>query len=507
MSENKNILERVLLLMKYNNKNTLSENLNLIVEQPQYLDENRQSSLATSVGAPNIPFLKVKNQDEWYAAFAVWYAQEIETAISSKLGYGSDNFKCENTNKLNYPIENINLYQSIINNLNPKSSKSDKLTWEEWGPKKYANYNVCRNDLFGVNKPFYKINWSTLSSEYGRLSRNSFKGYNGYIPSYSEVIKAYGPNYSNLINLIDKTQREKLLNLKLNPYKELPYKDTKSVFENKKVDLKSVHDFLTIIQVGLLFTGPAGWLFDALITMGESFMFSIEDEMGANEKGDEMAAFLLILSALPSMKFFVGASQAAKEVYQSVFKKISKGQFTNFSDLEIKFLNDLTKIDVGGLAKDARVLMVKKINEVLSSSSNLSKETIKGLQEVQRKLTSKWVYKLDVVLSIAASFGLTEIGRTFVSSLYQKLFDSGVEMTDEETKILMNDLKKASDPQIEAISKEIEQKPEKAKEFAKNPEYRQKLLTRYDNLKVKKEVLPDTIKINYPKDYDPYSDN
>jgi hypothetical protein len=124
MDNKKELIERVLLLMKYNNEMTLTENIEIISEEPiknlsdyktgndycnrgtvkefQWvpdslngndtfqgnkgycrLSDSKQKNLSQSLGTGaggfwDIPTFKVKTQDEWYAVFAVWLSQMVE---------------------------------------------------------------------------------------------------------------------------------------------------------------------------------------------------------------------------------------------------------------------------------------------------------------------------------------------------------------------------------------------------------------------------------------------
>jgi hypothetical protein len=515
--EKKQLIERILLNMNYNSSKTYSENLEnvQIVEQSSFLSKQQQDNLISSVGSSwgdvGVSQFKVKTQDEWYAVYAVWLAQTIETMIAEKIGYGRTNVKCkDSTGKLRYPQGNKNLTQALSENLIPKKT-TKFISWEDWtgGYPAYMKYEMCINEKIVFDKPFNKINWDNLRSESGRLTRNSFKGYNGYIPSFAEVTKAYGPLYNKFIEVFSKFSSGDLLNLRFEPKSstEVKVDNTNKTFTGNKVDLDSVHDFLTVLQIGLLFTGPVGWLADALITTGESFMFAIEEEIGLNKDGEEMAAFLLVLQALPAMKLFKGASQVAKEVQQSLYRKMAKGQFSNFSNLEMQFLNDLARIDIGSLSREARNVISKKISEALSTPSNLSKETISSLKEIQRKLTSKWIGRLDTVLSIAASFALTEKGRQFATSLFQMVFDSGADASDDEITVIIQEIKQQNDAQTQAIHEEIKKNPENATKYVKDKNYRQKMQKRYENVKVTPSQVSDTTVFTYPKNYNPYEDN
>ncbi len=203
-----NILNRVKLLMEYDEKTTYSENM-LISEQnleydkyykKYYLSKKIQDGLFNSVGVPysnrpNMGIFRVENQDQWYAVYAVWFAQEVEFKIAEKWGWFPEG-RCPKSWKT--PGREVCKTGNLIKRLdyNKKSTTSYNVT------------TICYNEDIAYYKPYDKITFDNgISSSNGLLNKNSIKGYTGHIPSYADVISCYGPNFIEVINKINESPK------------------------------------------------------------------------------------------------------------------------------------------------------------------------------------------------------------------------------------------------------------------------------------------------------------
>jgi hypothetical protein len=292
-NKKKELLERVLLLMKYDNEMTLTENTEIVLEQipnqrlnssdnvaqgvsqPNYktgndycnrgtvkdfqwvedsqgkdifqgkkgycrLSDKKQNILFNSLGVtsslkPNEGAFRVLNQDQWYSVYALFLAQEIEFYKGRNIWNDDPNGYCKGTGVLSMMVRDNNKDISL------QDAFEDKV----------KRRLVCYNDKIAVYKPYDKIDFDNLVSSSGRLSRISIKRYDGYIPSYADVIKAYGyaGNYTNILTALDQ------------------YKDSFSSIGNitnrgEKLATKpttgDVHDVLSLLQIVSVIIPVAG---------------------------------------------------------------------------------------------------------------------------------------------------------------------------------------------------------------------------------------------------------
>ena len=439
-NKKKELLERVLLLMKYNNEMTLTENTQIVSEQtskpkspaeienekaleasqgiirkglaaddyktgndycnrgtvkdlqwePNNLDGNetykgkkgycrlsdsKQRNLAQSLGTGyggewNIPTFIVKTQDEWYAVFAVWLAEMVEVWKFTNLYLNKSGYEggCEkNKLSVNYNGKEMSL-QDLISRYLP-DIKSGKLTkaineqsteprfdgtelqkraiacgWKKstvngviadtygyeksgWecpktgdiktntgnAPQKHIYKFLCYNQDLAVYKPFYKINYGKLTSSAGRLSRTSINRYTGYIPSYAEVIKAYGfgGNVKNIITALSAAKKDDFFIGATN------VKDGKAVGSVSTANAGDVHDVLSLLQIVSLMIPVVGPFVSLGLGIVDSGVYYAQGEKN-------MAALTLGLSILFDLP-----------ILKAGFGNIGKQAISNLTDEEI----------------------------------------------------------------------------------------------------------------------------------------------------------------------------
>jgi hypothetical protein len=497
------LIERILLNMNYNSSKTYSENLESIqiVEQSSIssgiLNQQQQNNLISSVGASwrevGKPNFKVETQDEWYAVFAVWYAQQIETELMLK--YGSDDTKgaCKFNNKLLYPINNKNLTDYLTNRIkfsNPKDS--DKI----------IEQSICYNDVIVYKKPFDKIDYNNLSSNGGRLDKTSFKNYNGYIPSYAEVIRAYGPNFTTLKNLIWKSDKKILKNKYTKsgkPYDASPIENEGSgvgnIFKGSQITSDGVHDFLTALEIGSAFIPGVGLGISFIVGLTDAFMYAVEAETqndkSKQKEANETAIFALLLTILPELKLFTKLSQSSKSIYYSLIKKINSGNLKQISKEEIKFLNDITKWDLSTMSAEIKSKLKKMVVDAMKNK-NIDKETYNSLNKFWKSLEGQHEFK-DTLLGVVAGFGLSQKGRDFVMSLIDIFTSKGIEVTPKQVEEFTKTLKDVKDDEIkmEEFKEDVEKAPrETCVKLLNDSTYLNRKIEEYGLKKAREEIVP-----------------
>jgi hypothetical protein len=495
------LIERILLNMNYNSSKTYSENLESIqiVEQSSVssgiLNQQQQNNLINSVGASwsdvGKPNFKVETQDEWYAVFAVWYAQEIENLLADKYGYNDFQGACKFTNRLAFPQDNKNL-TTYLNYL-VKSSKSSPNT-------QIKEQSICYNDVIVYKKPFSKIDYNNLSSNEGRLSRPSFKNYNGYIPSYAEVIKAYGPNFRTLRDLIWKFDRKKLFNNYTKsgtPYDASPIENAGSgsggIFKGSQITSDGVHDFLTALEIGSAFIPGVGLGISFIVGLTDAFIYAAESQIYNDPKkqkqASETAVFALLLTILPELKLFTRLSQSSKSIYYSLIKKINSGNLKQISKEEIKFLNEIPKWDLSTMSTEIKSKLKKMVVDAMKNK-NLDKETYDSLNKFWKSLEGQYEFK-DTLLGVVAGFGLSQKGRDFVMSLIDIFTSKGIEVTPKQVEEFTKTLEDIKEDEIkmEKFKEDVKKAPkETCEKLLNDSTYLNKKIEEYGLKKIKKEI-------------------
>jgi len=487
--------------MSYNSSKTYSENLGVIKEQTSpILNQKQQDNLINSVGASwsdvGKPNFKVETQDEWYAVFAVWYSQQIETLLFEKYGFDDTKGACSFTNKLSFPQDNKNLTFYLNYLVNAKEN--------------FKEQSICYNDIIVYKKPFDKIDYNNLSSNEGRLDKTSIKNYNGYIPSYAEVIKAYGPSFSVLRNLILKFDKKRLFNNYTKsgkPYDASPIKNSGAgagaLFQGGQITSNGIHNFLTALEVGSAFIPGVGLGISFIVGLTDAFMYASESEIqndpSKKQEAAETAMFALLLTVLPELKLFTRLSQSSKSIYYSLIKKVNSGNLKQISPEEIKFLNNLTTWDLNALSSEIKVKLKKLIVDAMKNK-NIDKATYDSLNKLWKSIEGTHEFK-DTLLGVIAGFGLSKKGRDFVTAVVNKITGKGVEMSEEQVKQLVEIVKDVPEVKQTQLLKDLESKPKETLEkMVNDTAYMKDYLSQYNIPKVE---YRDTVGIDIPADYTP----
>jgi hypothetical protein len=507
------LIERILLNMNYNSSKTYSENLDSvqIVEQSSsgILNQQQQNNLISSVGASwsdvGKPNFKVSTQDEWYAVFAIWYSQQIETLLYEKYGFDDSKGACSFTNKLSFPQDNKNL-TAYLNYL-VKSGPNTQI----------KEQSICYNDVIVYKKPFDKIDYNRLSSNGGKLERTAFKNYNGYIPSYAEVVKAYGPNFRTLKNLILKFDKKRLFNNYTKsgkPYDASPIENAGSgvgmIFKGPQITSEGIHNFLTALEVGSAFVPGVGLGISFIVGLTDAFMYAVEAETqndkSKQKEANETAIFALLLTILPELKLFTKLSQSSKSIYYSLIKKINSGNLKQITQQEINFLNGITQMDLSSMSSEIKSQLKKMVVDAMKNK-NVDKQTYDSLNKLWKSLEGQHEFK-DTLLGVVAGFGLSQKGRDFVMSVINiindKISGKNIEMSKEEGERLITNISKITDEkQQKKLLKDLEEKPmETVVKMVKDTAYQKEFLSVYINPKT--EFIDSTgVSSIIPKDYEP----
>lgn len=160
-----------------------------------FLSKERQKSLGSSVNFNDEDFFPVKDDNEWYAYYALYMAQGVETQVADKWTYNTSTGACKGSSDgskgLNFPNKGT---RNDLNAANLWEAISFNETPNQYGrPRNIEQmYTICFNESIVFGKPLGDIDVNNLTATAGRMDKSSFNRYNGYIPSYAEVIKAYG---------------------------------------------------------------------------------------------------------------------------------------------------------------------------------------------------------------------------------------------------------------------------------------------------------------------------
>ena len=316
------LIKKVILNMKYDSKKTLNENLIVINEESTSCPTNMeydtyykrcklsskiQKNLSTSMGVPQnmngIPNnVLVDNNDEWYAVYALWLAQEIEAYKGRNIWNDDPNGYCKGTGVLSMMVRYEN------NDISLQKAFEDKT----------KRRLVCFNDKIAVYKPYDKIDWNNLSSSSGRVNKNSIKRYDDYIPSYADVIKAYGwqGNYSTIMSGLEKNKDRWHSSANITNRGDVLASKPRTGLENL-----DTHDLLTILQIGSFFLPIIGPIVSLGIGLGDAALYYSEGEEG-------MAALVAGFSFLFDIP---GVKTVFKEFAEGGIKSLTKEELENIA--------------------------------------------------------------------------------------------------------------------------------------------------------------------------------
>jgi hypothetical protein len=356
MSNNKReILKRVLLLMKYDNSKTLNENTEIILEQTinpndyktandwcnrgevknlEWVDDNlnvtdtfkgkkgycrlskkTQDSLKSQYGASGAPYFPAVNQDQWFAIYALWLSQQVEGYKMINIWNTMPTGKCEK-NKL------------YVNLQGQEISLEDALTGEknvQYDGKKMKSLFICYNDDVATYKPYDQIKIKNIISNAGRLDSTSLPRYSGkYIPSFAEVMKGYGytANYSRIMNALNGGKE-----LWQNVGNKVGKGNNSKIYKAGKPSTGNVHDILSLLQVVTVIIPVVGPFLSLGIGLVDSGIYYAEGD----KKMAALTLGLSILFDLPILKAGFGniGKQAIQNLTEEEIIQISKSILEN----------------------------------------------------------------------------------------------------------------------------------------------------------------------------------
>lgn len=470
MSEN--ILNRIKLLMEYDTSKTLSDN-NILLEQEleydkyykkNYLSKKIQSSLFDSVGVPknnrpNMDIFRVDNRDAWYAVYAVWYAQEVEVLLAEKWQYKPEGACPTNWNMPDRKICKKNIVQRLDYNMKTNPNTRDP----------YDVETICYSEQIFYYKPYDNITFdSGVMSTEGKLSSNSFKRYKGHIPSYSDVIKCYGPNYLETMNKIRNMKGDFFYNRASRGQGAGQQSVRLSDLYYKPFSLTSeeIHQILGILEIATAFIPVAGPVISAALGTIDASMYYAEGDT-------DMGLFMLVITILPELKIATNITKSVKLMkgQKSIEAKILAG----------KELKELTKYEKDFI-ESLKTLNPKQLNKEISESIGRRADYI--LQTQKNKLTSEqtsWLKKYSKIynqeffvwdmLVAAAAAAPTNVGQSLLKKL-SSVFEKHQTPLDEETaqKLLKSLSELDSEKTQEELVTVFENNKKEFEAFVKNPE-------------------------------------
>jgi len=393
------------------------------------LSDSRQRNLAQSLGTGaggewNIPTFIVKTNDQWYAVFAVWLAEMVEVwkfinLYLNKSGYEGG---CQKDKLcVNFEGQDISL-QDLISRYLPDIKAGGKLTkavneqqnylileytelqrraiacgWSEstvngiiadtygyekskWecpkthdiqtnkgnsSPKRISKF-LCYNEDLAVYKPFYNINYKNLTSNAGRLHRTSFNRYTRYIPSFAEVVKAYGfgANVKNIITALEAAKFDDYFIGATN------VKNGNAVGTVSTANAGNVHDVLSLLQIVSVIIPVAGPFISLGLGLVDSGIYYAEGETN-------MAALTLGLSILFDLP-----------ILKAGFGNIGKQAISNLTDEEIVQMSKaLLENNTKNLPKNLDEIL-KSVKQEINTNPSVRKQYEQMIKEKSKEILS-----------------------------------------------------------------------------------------------------------------------
>jgi hypothetical protein len=426
MSEN--ILNRVKLLMEYDNSRTYSEN-ELIVEQnleydkyykKYYLSKKRQDELFNSVGVPesnkpNMGIFRVVTEDQWYAVYAVWFAQEVEFKVAEKWGWFPEG-KCPKSWKTpgRESCKSGNLIKRL--DYNKKSTTSYNVT------------TICYNEDIAYYKPYDNITFdSGIDSSSGLLNRNSIKRYTGHIPSYADVVVCYGPNYIDVINKINASPKSAFVNRNAAGMgKGQQSVSAKSLEYKTGLTSDELHNILAVLELGTAFIPVAGPVISAAIG-------SVDAAIYYGEGDKDMGVFMLLVTLLPELKIASNITKSAKLMkgQKMVEKKILSGKpLKNLTIFEIEFIESLKTLNPSKLNSELKESIARRADNILQTQGEKLTEQQKAYLKDYSKIYQTEYFALDLLVT-AAAVSQTNVGKELLKKLSGLFVKNKMELTKE----------------------------------------------------------------------------
>ena len=465
MSEN--ILNRVKLLMEYDTSKTLSENSLLEQEleydnyyKKKFLSKKVQSSLFDSVGVPkssrpNMDMFRVDNRDAWYAVYAVWYAQEVEVLLAERWQYKPEGACSKNMNMPDKKLCNRNIIQRLDYNMKAK------------GKDPYNVETVCYSEQIFYYKPYDSITFEQgVDSSEGKLNQNSFKRYKGYIPSYSDVIKCYGPNYLETMNKIRSTNGSYFYNRNSRGSGAGQQSVRLSDLYYKPFTTDDLHNLLMVLEIGTAFIPVAGPVISAAIGSVDAGLYYAEGDK-------DMGLFMLLVTLVPELKVASNITKSAKLMkgQKEVEKRLLSGKgLKEMGQFELEFIESLRNLNPSQLNKELTESIGRRADNILQTQKNkLTNEQTAWLRKYS-KIYNQEYFILDILVAAAAA-SQTKIGKDLIKKLSDVFKKHNVSLDEEAAQKIIKSFSEIDSPKNqESLVQVFNDNKKEFVAFVNNPE-------------------------------------
>jgi hypothetical protein len=464
MNDYKDILIKTKLLIEYDRGKTVLENNVLLEQQLEYdsyykkefLSKKIQSSLFDSVGVPygarpNESRFRVQTQSEWYAVFALWYSQEIESLLAAKWQY-----KPEGACPKNLKMPKKELCKSNIKKRLEYNSKSS------------ADYNVqtiCYDEEIFYSKPFDKINYNNLTVSDGRLSNSSINRYNGHIPSYADVITCYGPNFIDTFNLIQKSNLSLFYNRSARGMKPGQQSVQLSDITYKGFTMDDLHNLLMVLEIGTAFIPVAGPVISAALGTVDASLYYAEGDK-------DMGVFMLLVTLVPELKVASNITKSAKLMkgQKEIEKRILQGKgLKNLTQFELEFIEGLKTLNPKQLNKELTESIGRRADNILQTQSKNLTEQQKAYLRQYSKIYNTEYFALDM-LTAAVAATQTKIGKELLNRLSNLFVKNNIELDEKTAQKIIKSFGELEPKNQETLVTVFEENKEEFVAFANNPE-------------------------------------
>ena len=265
---------------------------------------------------------------------------------------------------------------------------------------------VCYNDTMASQTPWQNLNLKNINSTEGRLDKSSLYRYNGFIPSYAEILKTFGTtDLSYVIRYLDETKR---LWVNKTGSKE-QYKENTLNTGDLNFD---VHDWLMLAQIATFFIPVAGpW-----ISLGLNVL---DAGIYANEGDYQTAALVFGLGLafdIPGIgdtlkQFGKGGIKALTvDELENVAKSVIGGDINNLSPKQLEFIREYMKLDRAGKLKPGLEDLAAKYSDD-ALESNAKNPILKTNEKEALEQYSKKQSKIGVATNPVTKGGpITSVG-------------------------------------------------------------------------------------------------
>jgi len=372
-----------------------------VVSEKRYYEITPGSKFGNS--EYDFPWVPVNNESDVYSLYALWFFWSVNDFTWKGWQY-SPKGKCFKATKnigTPYSEESVNEPTAFTCNAFKNDGKlflQNLMTSE--------NPCVCYNDTMASQTPWQNLNLKDINSTAGRLDKSSLYRYNGFIPSYAEILKTFGTtDLSYIIKYLDETKR---LWVNKTGSKE-QYKENTPNTGDLNFD---VHDWLMLAQIATFFIPVAGpW-----ISLGLNVL---DAGIYANEGDYQTAALVFGLGLafdIPGIgdtlkQFGKGGIKALTvDELENVAKSVINGDIDNLSPKQLEFIREYMKLDRAGKLKPGLEDLAAKYSDD-ALESNTKNPTLKTNEKEALEQYSKKQSKIGVATNPVTKGGpITSVG-------------------------------------------------------------------------------------------------